>query len=158
MACAFVMELPNSDVYHLDYFCVHPGFRGGGIGSKFFNGMVDFFKQEHKYPFLTLESETNLVPYYTNKLHCIDPHVQSDTFEDHHYYLLYTPLSSSCTTCAHTFPLQSNDCSICEEGWESQQGFEASMHKVVLDLKGVLQLAALFTQLDDTELGFDICQ
>jgi len=130
IACAFVVELPQSDVYHVDYFCVRPGMRGGGIGSKFFNGMVEFFKGEAKYPYITLESETRMVPYYL-KLNCVDMHVQSDSFGEDKYYLLFFRLS---------------------EG-ECVNPIENSLDKVVVDLKGVLHMAAVLVALDDPSLA-----
>jgi len=123
IACAFVVELTHSAVYHVDYFCVRPGMRGGGIGSKFFKSMVEFFKREAKYSYITLESETRMVPYYL-KLNCADMHVQSDSFGDDKYYLLHFRLS------------------------ESAQPIDG-LDQVVIDLKGVLHLAAVYIALDD---------
>lgn len=140
IACAYIIELPNNDVYHLDYFCVKPGSRGGGIGSKFFNGTVDFLKRERRYSYFTLESETQLVGYY-HKLHCTDPHVQSDTFGDHTYYLLYMPLDDVTTATD-----------------DVRTRFEAELDKVVADIKGTLHLAAMFTQLEVADgAGIDMC-
>lgn len=123
------MELPQSDVYHVDYFCVRPGMRGGGIGSKFFNGMVDFFKSEVKYPYITLESETRMVPYYL-KLNCVDMKVQSDSFGEDKYFLLFFRLVSECPN-----PI------------------EDGLDQVVVDLKGVLHMAAVLVALDEPSLG-----
>jgi len=139
IACAYIIELSNSGVYHLDYFCVKPGSRGGGIGSKFFNGVAAFLKREHNHPYLTLESETSLVPYYL-KQHCTDPHVQSDSHEDHKYYLLYLTLTHD-----DVAPTKTDE-------------FEASLDKVVADLKGTLHLASVFVQLEMGEgMGLDVC-
>jgi len=91
IACAFVLELVNSGVYHLDYFCVHPEYRGNGIGSKFFTGMVDCLKSERKYPLLTLESETKMVSYYLRQ-GCWNLDIQSDHYQDMTWYLLAKPL------------------------------------------------------------------
>jgi len=129
IACAFVVELPQSDVYHVDYFCVRPGMRGGGIGSKFFNGMVDLFKSEAKYPYITLESETRMVPYYL-KLKCVDIKVQSDSFGEDKYYLLFFRLVGECAN-----PI------------------ENGLEQVVTDLKGVLHMAAVLVALDEPSLG-----
>lgn len=103
--------------------------RGGGIGSKFFNGMVDFFKSEAKYPYITLESETRMVPYYL-KLKCVDMKVQSDTFGEDKYFLLFFRLVEECA-----------------------DPIENGLDKVVTDLKGVLHMAAVLVALDDPSLG-----
>lgn len=129
IACAFAIELPQSDVYHVDYFCVRPGMRGGGIGSKFFNGMVDLFKNEAKYPYITLESETRMVPYYL-KLKCVDMKVQSDSFGEDKYYLLFVSLVQECAN-----PI------------------ENGLEQVVTDLKGVLHMAAVLVALDEPSLS-----
>jgi len=120
IACAFVLELQSSGVYHLDYFCVHPEYRGNGIGSKFFQGMVDYFKWEGKYPLLTLESETNMIPYYI-KQGCLNSSIQSDKYEELTWYLLAKPLDL--------------DCSEVELEWGGV------LREIVLDLKIVLAKA-----------------
>jgi len=125
IACAFTIELPHSAVYHVDYFCVRPGMRGGGIGTKFFNAMVDFFKGDAKYPYITLESETRMVPYYL-KLKCTDMQVPSDSFGDDKYYLLFFRLGEQLPS----------------------PPIEEGLDKVVVDLKGVLHLATVLLSFD----------
>lgn len=139
LACAYIIELSNSDVYHLDYFCVKPGSRGGGIGAKFFHAVADFLKRERKHPYLTLEAETKLVPYYL-KQNCTDPHVQSDSHEEHKYYLLYKPLDDVAAA------------------RDDVARFEGALDKVVADLKGTLHLASVFVQLEMADgMGLDMC-
>eukprot|EP00026_Physarum_polycephalum_P014297 Phypoly_transcript_14795.p1 GENE.Phypoly_transcript_14795~~Phypoly_transcript_14795.p1 ORF type:complete len:158 (+),score=39.64 Phypoly_transcript_14795:408-881(+) len=135
IACAFTLELPSSSVYHVDYFCVRPGMRGGGIGTKFFNSMVEFFAHDAKYPYITLESATNMIPYYL-KLKCTDMHVQSDEFGDDKYYLLYFRLSPppSLAPSSESTPAPS----------PVPSPFDSNLEKVVVDLKTVLHDAAVF--------------
>lgn len=135
VACGYVIELSSSGVYHLDYFCVNPNCRGGGIGTKFFNGAVEFLKRDGKYPFLTLECDTKLVSYYT-KLRCVNPRVQSDSYEDHTYYLMYAPLSKN-----------GND----DDSKGDVEKFEKTLERMVCDLKGVLRLASVFAQMESQE-------
>ena len=59
-----MLELFTSGVYHVDYFCVRPGLRGNGVGTKFFQALAEHFRQEGRFSLLTLESETRMVPYY----------------------------------------------------------------------------------------------
>jgi hypothetical protein len=102
-----------------------------GIGTKFFNSMVDFFSLDGKYPYVTLESETRMIPYYL-KLKCTDMHVQSDSFGDDKYFLLYFHLSPSSTSDAVPSPTPTTTSPL--------DGLE----KVVVDLKTVLHDAAVF--------------
>jgi len=122
IACAFVLELMHSGVYHLDYFCVHPEYRGNGIGSKFFHGMADYFQSEGKYPLLTLESETKMIPYYIRQ-GCWNLSIQSDKYEEMTWYLLAKPLAL--------------------EGDEVEMDWESVLTQMVLDLKKVLAMAAM---------------
>jgi len=92
IACAFVLELSKLGVYHIDYFCVRPGLRGNGVGTKFFQSLAEFFRQEGRFSLLTLESETRMIPYYL-KQGCEDLCVQSDCYEDLKWYLLLKVLS-----------------------------------------------------------------
>jgi len=96
IACAFVLELFKSGVCHVDYFCVRPGLRGNGVGTKFFQSLAEHIRQENRFSFLTLESETRLIPYYLKQA-CVDLHVQSDYYEDLKWFLLVKPLSCDFT-------------------------------------------------------------
>jgi GNAT superfamily N-acetyltransferase len=133
IACAFTIELPCSSVYHVDYFAVRPGMRGGGIGTKFFNSMVDFFRNEAKYPCITLESETRMVPYYL-KLKCTDMQVQSDSFGDDKYFLL----------CYHLTPPSPAPNPLHDTTDTSTLSSPTDWEQVVKDLKDTLNNAAVF--------------
>lgn len=133
IACAFTLELPSSSVYHVDYFCVRPGMRGGGIGTKFFNSMVEFFKNDAKFSYITLESETRMVPYYL-KLKCTDMQVQSDSFGDDKYYLLYFALRPSSDPAPSPSPSSAL----------ASSSFADGLAQVVVDVKTALHDAAVF--------------
>jgi len=131
IACAFVLELFKSGVYHVDYFCVRPGLRGNGVGTKFFQALAELFKLEGRFPLLTLESETRLVPYYL-KQECTDLHVQSDHWEDKKWFLLVKPL-----TC--DLPPDR----VLESFTTAPPSLQDVLHGVVIELKSVLADAEL---------------
>jgi len=139
IACAFVLELFKSQVYHVDYFCVRPGLRGNGVGTKFFQALVVVFQQEGRFPFLTLESETRMVPYYLKQC-CVDLHVQSDSYEDLKWFLMVKPLS-----CDLTPDLLSSDTFTPSPLFSSTPPMRDVLHGVVVELKNVLADAALDT-------------
>lgn len=145
IACAFVLELSKSQVYHVDYFCVRPGLRGNGVGTKFFQALADLFQQEGRFPFLTLESETRMVPYYLKQA-CVDLHIQSDHYEELKWFLLMKPLSCDLPpdlTESSIFSLETADhSSTFSSPLQSTMG--AVLRGVVVELKNVLADAALF--------------
>jgi hypothetical protein len=96
--------------------------------------MVEFFTREAKYPYITLESATSMIPYYL-KLKCTDMHVQSDSFGDDKYYLLYFHLSSSTPALSSESPSTTSPVPL---------SFDSGLEKVVVDLKTVLHDAAVF--------------
>jgi len=91
VSCAFIVEHPQTGVYHLDYLCVRPGMCGGGLGSRFFKSIVKILSAESKYDLLTLESDRSLIPWYL-KLGCLNLDVESDREGDFKWYLLVHPL------------------------------------------------------------------
>jgi len=128
IACAFVLELVGSGVYHVDYFCVRPGLRGNGVGTKFFQALAEHFRREGRCDLLTLESETRMVPYYLKQA-CIDYGVQSDHYEELKWFLLVKPLS-------YELPPDL-------AGHEAEKhAFVEIMQEVVVELKSTLAHAA----------------
>lgn len=139
IACAFVLELFESfdlfksGVYHVDYFCVRPGLRGNGVGTKFFQGLAELFRLEGRFPLLTLESETRMIPYYLKQA-CVDLRVQSDHWEDQTWFLLVKPL-----TCDLPPDLILMDSSVATQ---SAPDVRDVLRGVVVELKSVLADAA----------------
>jgi len=131
IACAFVLELIKTGVCHLDYFCVRPGLRGNGVGSKFFHALAEQFRAEGNFPFLTLESETRMIPYYLKQA-CLNLHVQSDHYEELKWFLLVKPL-----TCDLPPDLSGADCTS-----TSVASVREVLEGVVVNLKTVLADAA----------------
>jgi len=131
IACAFVLELIKTGVCHLDYFCVRPGLRGNGVGTKFFHALVELFRAEGNFPFLTLESETRMIPYYLKQA-CVDLHVESDHYEELKWFLLVKPLICDLPP----------DIVETERSPSSGSYVRNVLQEVVVDLKSVLADAA----------------
>eukprot|EP01113_Clastostelium_recurvatum_P033907 TRINITY_DN4539_c0_g1_i2.p1 TRINITY_DN4539_c0_g1~~TRINITY_DN4539_c0_g1_i2.p1 ORF type:complete len:167 (-),score=42.96 TRINITY_DN4539_c0_g1_i2:30-530(-) len=91
VACALVVELAQTSSYHIDYFCVRPGMRGGGLGGRFFQRLVSYLEAESKFTMITLESELKMIPWYI-KQGCLDWEVVSDTYGEQTWHLLMVPL------------------------------------------------------------------
>eukprot|EP01112_Ceratiomyxa_fruticulosa_P012715 TRINITY_DN3536_c0_g1_i5.p1 TRINITY_DN3536_c0_g1~~TRINITY_DN3536_c0_g1_i5.p1 ORF type:complete len:174 (+),score=28.31 TRINITY_DN3536_c0_g1_i5:1021-1542(+) len=93
IAMALIVDLKKTGAFHLDYFCVRPGLRGGGIGSLFFKEVVQYLAKERKYSMLTLEAKKELTTWYTRQ-GCFNFEVQSDEFGAFKWYMLMIPLCS----------------------------------------------------------------
>ncbi|KAF2070874.1 hypothetical protein CYY_007810 [Polysphondylium violaceum] len=97
IACAFIVELHEHNCYHIDYLCVRSDCRGNGVGGKFFKSLSNYFRSEHRYPIITLESETKMVGWYI-KQQCFNLNVQSDQLEENgemrRWWLLFVPLGN----------------------------------------------------------------
>ncbi|EGC31593.1 hypothetical protein DICPUDRAFT_156527 [Dictyostelium purpureum] len=96
LACAFIVEIHEYKCYHIDYLCVRPDSRGGGLGGKFFKQLSNYLRTEQRYLMITLESETKMVGWYL-KQSCLHLNVMSDQFTDEtgetlYWWLLIVPL------------------------------------------------------------------
>lgn len=61
----------HKDVVILEYFFVNPEKRGKGIGSKWFNTLVGYLKDNTTYKYMILECVENLIGFY-NRLGAVD--------------------------------------------------------------------------------------
>lgn len=146
IACAFVMELETTGVYHMDYFCVRPEARGNGIGGKFLRSLIEFFRIESKYDVLTLESEAKMVPWYLRQ-GCHDLGIQSDKWEELKWSLLVILISKSFndlmgSTFEDASPLDLSNVK-CENGATT---LAEALADVVFELKSVLAIGAQIAQ------------
>jgi GNAT superfamily N-acetyltransferase len=55
----------HNDVVILEYFFVNPEKRGKGIGSKWFNTLLDYLKEHTTYKYMILECVESLIGFYT---------------------------------------------------------------------------------------------
>jgi len=55
----------HKDVVILEYFFVNPQKRGKGVGSKWFNILVDYLKEKTAYKYMVLECVESLIGFYT---------------------------------------------------------------------------------------------
>jgi len=152
VAAAFVLELRNTGVYHVDYLCVRPGLRGNGIGSQFLRAVIDFLQRDGKYDLVTLESETRMIPWYI-KHGLLDLSVKSDMYEDLTWFLLTIPLSKQLAG-AVPFALHPTVSLV----------LPITLSQVVFELKSMLAVAVSACKLEDIEsslitsvLKVDVC-